>query len=393
MAETRARGNAVNVLVAGGGVAALEVALALRSLAPRLVDVQLLAPEHHFWYRPLGVLEPFQPGATRSFELAELAAEAGASHEHGELTSVDAGAHVVRTRSGAELPYDILVLACGAIPRHVLPGALTFRGAADGERFESFLDEFEDGTGNDAVFAVPGGASWPLPLYELALLTRARLDSRGMRGPRLTLVTHEHSPLAVFGDRASDAVACALDDAQVGLVTSVHPAEVMDGTLRLVPDAELEADRVVTLARLEGPRVAGLPHDAKGFVPTDLHGRVNGIADVYAAGDVTAFPVKQGGVAAQQALAAAEHIASRCGVAIEPEPFDPVLRAVLITGREPLYLRRGIRGGAGDNSDAAHDPLWWPSAKIFGRYLAPFLASRGADAASARLGRTNERRA
>ena len=56
---------------------------------------------------------------------------------------------------------------------------------------------------------------------------------------------------------------------------------------------------------------------------TDVHGRVIGAPDVYAAGDVTAFAVKQGGIACQQADAAAEHIAARAGADVEPAALHP----------------------------------------------------------------------
>ena len=64
---------------------------------------------------------------------------------------------------------------------------------------------------------------------------------------------------------------------------------------------------------ITGPEIDGLPCDPHGFVPVDEYGRVEGVADVYAAGDGTDFPVKQGGLATQQADAAAEHIAARPG--------------------------------------------------------------------------------
>jgi hypothetical protein len=35
----------------------------------------------------------------------------------------------------------------------------------------------------------------------------------------------------------------------------------------------------------------------------------------------------------------------------------------------------GFTGGAGDVSEASPEPLWWPPAKIVGRYLAPFLGA------------------
>jgi hypothetical protein len=154
---------------------------------------------------------------------------------------------------------------------------------------------------------------------------------------------------------------------------------------------EVHVDRVITLPQLEGPRLAGLPHDKRGFTPVETHGRVTGIDDVYAAGDVSAFPLKQGGLAAPQADAVAEVIAAELGVPITPKPFHPVLRGLLMTGGAPLYLRaepqrlpreatvaieaRPPRHTSREASSAAGQPLWWPPAKIAGRYLAPFLAT------------------
>ena len=61
---------------------------------------------------------------------------------------------------------------------------------------------------------------------------------------------------------------------------------------------------------------------------------------------------------------------------IQPEPFRPVLRGLLVTGEAPTFLRVELAGGAGDTSAAADEALWWPPGKIVGRYLAPFLAER-----------------
>jgi sulfide:quinone oxidoreductase len=122
--------------------------------------------------------------------------------------------------------------------------------------------------------------------------------------------------------------------------------------------------------------VAGLPRDANGFLPTDPSGRVQGLDDVFAAGDATSFPIKQGGIAAQQADAAAEAIAAAAGAPIEPQPFRPVLRGLLLTGETPTFLRAELAGGTGDTSLATSELLWWPPGKIVGRYLAPFLAER-----------------
>ena len=129
---------------------------------------------------------------------------------------------------------------------------------------------------------------------------------------------------------------------------------------------------MIALPAMDGPALPGLPQDEGGFIPIDEHARVTGVDDVYAAGDGTNFPIKQGGLGTQQADAAAAHIAERLGAAIAVEPFHPVLRGKLITGEESLHLRSDVAGGGGAD-EASLDCLWWPPDKISGRYLAPFL--------------------
>jgi CBS domain-containing protein len=206
-------------------------------------------------------------------------------------------------------------------------------------------------------------------------MTSAYLAERELDHVELVLVTPEDEPLQLFGRAGSDAVRELLEERGITVQTGSCPVELVDGELRLVPEGTIAADRVVALPRLRGPRIDGLPQTVEGFVPVDAHGQVHGLADVYAAGDITSFPVKQGGIATQQADAAAELIAANAGADITPQPFRPVLRGLLLTGRQPRYLRHPITGGAGDASAASPEPLWWPPAKIVGRYLAPFLGA------------------
>ena len=354
------------VLIAGGGVAALEAALALRHLAEERVSVTLVAPEPRFWYRPLAVVEPFGGGRLHGIDLPELADACGALFEVDGLAAVDAEAHVARTTSGGEFEYDALLVATGAKPVAAVPGAFTFRGPADVEAFAALA-----AVEGRLVFAVPGGVAWPLPLYELALQTAA-----AVAGAEVGLVTHEDEPLGLFGATASAAVRELLERRGIALRTGAYACSFQDGALALTPDDAVAADAVVAPPRLTGIPIEGLPHDREGFVPVDPSGRVQGLDDVYAAGDAVAFPVKQGGIAAQQADAAAEAIAAAAGAPVEPEPFRPVLRGLLLTGRTPTFMRAELAGGAGDTSVAAGELLWWPPGKIVGRYLAPFLAER-----------------
>jgi sulfide:quinone oxidoreductase len=192
----------------------------------------------------------------------------------------------------------------------------------------------------------------------------------------IAVVTPEDTPLALFGSAASETVSGLLEAREVALVTGRYPVALDHGTLRLAPRGGLLADCVVALPRLRGEPIAGVPHDGHGFVPTDRHGRVKGADGLLAAGDITTFPIKQGGLAAQQATAAAESIAAQAAADVRPEPFRPILRGLLLTGDAPAYLRAELSGGRGNTAVADFQPLWWPPAKIVGRRLAPFLAER-----------------
>ena len=366
----------VNVLVAGGGVAGLEAALALRSLGEGRIGVEIVAPEPHFFYRPLAVSEPFGGQPVRRWELADLARTAGAGLIPGELVGIDADAHTAHLRHGPPVDFDALVLACGTRPEIAVPGSLTFRGPADVEALRGLLDRVGRGELRRLAFVVPTGIVWPLPIYELALQAGSALGSAA----EIALVTSEPAPLALFGSQASEAVAAALAERGIAVHTSVYAERFTEDGL-VVRGGTVAADAVVSLPRLTAPELAGVPRGANGFVPTDPHGRVPGVLNVYAAGDLTTFPIKQGGLATQQADAVAETIAAAAGAPIEPRPFRPVLRALLLTGDGPAFLRVELGGGHGETSEASDEALWWPPGKIVGRYLAPFLAELGVLAA------------
>jgi sulfide:quinone oxidoreductase len=359
-----------NVLIAGAGVAGLEAALALRALGEQRLAVELISPDAEFVYRPLSVAEPFGAGEARRFPVRQLADEAGARLTEAAVHGVDPDAHSVETSAG-DTRYDVLLLALGARAVPGVPGAVTFRGPGDEAAVAEVLHEARAGAVSRLVFTMPAGLSWPLPLYELALLTAVHFADSGAQ-VELELVTPEPRPLQLFGDDASEAIADLLERHRIALRTDTIPSAVEGNVLRFVGTGEVEADRVVALPRIEGPRLPGVPHDPNGFVPIDEHGRVRDVDDVYAAGDLTNFPIKQGGLAAQQADAAAEAIAAAAGAAVTPAPFTPVLRGLLLTGLTPRYMRAEV---GSFESELDTEPLWWPPGKIVGRYLAPFLAS------------------
>src|SRR5829696_319487 len=234
---------ATRVLIAGGGVAALEAALALRKLGEGRVSVEMLAPESQFWYRPLAVAEPFDLGEVKHFDLAELATAAGASFSPGALAAVDAGGRLAHTSAASSISYDVLLVACGAGPTPAVPGALTFRGPADTERIRTLLAEIVAGQVGRVAFVVPWGAVWSLPIYELALMTSAYLAERELDHVELVLGTPEEEPLQLFGRAGSEAVRELLEDRRIAVQTGSCPVELVDGELRLVPQGTIAAER------------------------------------------------------------------------------------------------------------------------------------------------------
>jgi sulfide:quinone oxidoreductase len=278
----------------------------------------------------------------------------------------------VVTGWGSELEYDALIVTVGGRRRPALKGAITFRGPEDSEAVHGLIQDVEQGYSKEIAFVVPAGVTWPLPLYELALMTAARAYETGAR-VELSFITPEKAPLDLFGPEASREVEELLRSAGIGLYSATYADLEENGALWLRPhNRSIHPERVVALPVIDGPAVAGLPCDERGFIEVSSFGRVTGVEDVFAAGDGTSFPVKQGGVATQQADLVAASIARRVGVSVVPHPERPVLRAKLLTGGSDRFMHHE-RAGRGAPSEVSDTALWWPPSKIAGAYLAPYL--------------------
>jgi sulfide:quinone oxidoreductase len=370
-----------HIVVAGGGVAAIEAVAALRALAGPIPRITLLAPENQLTPRAASVATPFGFGAPNPLPFETIRRHARFDLHRGALARVEPDDHVAVADHGEPIRYDKLLVAVGARPEPAVPGAICFTGAADAAAVARAVEET-----SRLAFVSPSPSGWALPVYELAIMAAAELRNRGAE-PEITVVTAEPAPLWVFGAEAGAAVAELLAGRGIALRAGARAVAVVEGALELDGAAPVPADRVIALPRLLGPATRGLPHDVHGFIPVDRHCRVPGLPDVFAAGDATTFPLKQGGLATQQADAAAEAIAAELGAAVEPAPFRPVMRGLLLTGGAPLYLRSALspagepeasstrRAARRRTSAVSQRALWWPPGKIAGRYLAPLLAT------------------
>ena len=67
----------LRVVVAGGGFAAAELVLALRSLAHERVRLELIAPSSRLIFKPAATGVAFDASAVQEYDLRELAADVG----------------------------------------------------------------------------------------------------------------------------------------------------------------------------------------------------------------------------------------------------------------------------------------------------------------------------
>jgi hypothetical protein len=221
------------------------------------------------------------------------------------IGSVDDEKRRAWTHDGEELDYDHLIVATGTRLLEGISGAVTFWGVADDKEVQEVVQGMRAANSRRVAFTMPAGRSWALPMYELALLAEHELAREDDREVSFVVVTPEESPLRLFGQRASSQVAELLAGRGIEVITGASPVRFDGGVLTTSPGEAVEADAVIALPRMEGRKVAGVPHDSEGFVAVDDHCRVQGMEHGFAVGDVTTFPVKQGGIAAQQADAAA----------------------------------------------------------------------------------------
>jgi sulfide:quinone oxidoreductase len=365
----------MNVVIAGGGVAGLETALALKALAGDRTTVTMLAPNGDFVYRPMTVGEPFSLPHAQSHDLRAMVHDAGATLIEGELARVDAAAKIAHTDSGKELPYTALVLAMGARRTDRYPHAMTIDDRRLDAQLRGLVQDIEAGYVNSLAFVIPTRVGWPLPLYELALMSAHRAFDMGTK-LAVTMVTPEYTPLAVFGDAASAAIGERLALAGIVVETSADAGVPEPGLVVIAPGTRrVTADRVIALPQLTGPAVRGLSAGPHGFLSVDAHCRVPGVEGVYAAGDGADHPIKHGGLAALQADTIAAMIAADAGAPVKRRPYRPEIRGLLLTGGAPLYLSARIVGGRGFQSTVTDTPTWSPPMKIAAKYLAPYLES------------------
>jgi len=375
MAPADRRDEVFEVVIAGGGIAGLEAALALHELAAERVAITLITPDAEFRYRPLAVREPFTATRSASYPMSAIAQAAGARLVTARFKWLDPDARIVHTDTGQEYPYDALVIALGGNAHRLFRGVTTIDDSRIGEQLADFVAGLDAGSIQSVAFVVPSLPIWSLPAYELALMTATRAPARGQQ-VEVLLITPEDSPLAALGIDASVEVARVLAQSGVTTITSASSQIREPGKINLYPiRRSLDVDEVIALPELYAPSVPGVPTSAeRGFLTIDQQCGVPGLDRVFAAGDITDTPVKHGGQAAEQGVVAAQAIAALAGAEVRPQPPRPSLHVMLLGGAEPLFIRSRMLGDHGVDAEVSHKPLWKPIGMLHSEYLGPCLA-------------------
>lgn len=333
----------VQVVVAGGGPAALATLNGLRTLARGLVQLTVVAPE------------------TDTPALREVARASRAELYGGRVDLVDAERNEVRLADGRRVRYDQVVLAVGARQEVPYARARAFFGGrpeAVAVARDRLLAELADRHMRSLAFVAPARIGWLLPLYELALQVGLRARALGLDVP-MRLLTPEAMPLELFGTMHGVTLRAWLDESGVTFRGATDVIELPGGTLREGRDGvRFVRERSVALAREAGPALPGVPGDGDGFVPVDELGAVRGLDGVFAAGACTSYPVRQRELAEQQGHVVAKAVAQRTGFPVTPAPWKPLVRGVLDAGSDrTLALHRGAIAAEQPGCRPAATPL------------------------------------
>ena len=320
------------IVIAGGGVAGLEACLALRSfLGEDELHIDLLCREHRFEYRPLAVLEPFDGAPAWTMELERFAADQDVRLIRDSLAAVEPDRHEAITAYSGRLAYDALL---------VCVGARAVRALARGDHLPRRpRRRRRPGRAGRHAAGRPRHDRVRGPLRRLLDAAALRAGDPRRRAParagvqaQVVMTSPEAAPLEAFGADASVAVAASSTLA----ASSSSPAPRDRGRRRRGRARRRPADRGRAVDHAPRPGRPARPRPAAGRRGLHRGGRprrVPGADGVYAAGDVTNFPLKQGGLATQQADAAVEAMLAALGVPLVPRPFEPVLKGVLYTDR------------------------------------------------------------
>ncbi|MCT0208159.1 NAD(P)/FAD-dependent oxidoreductase [Synechococcus sp. CS-1332] len=300
------------ILVLGGGFAGLWSALsAARQLdqlgvGPEAIEVLLVNRDAFHGLR----VRNYEADLSRlRVPLEAVLGPAGVRWLVGDVSAIDLDGHSVhvQTQAGLQiLAYDRLVFALGSqLLRPPVPGLVehgfdvdTYGGASRLAQHLAALAERREDPGRFTAVVVGAGLTGIEAACELPARLRAVQESAGLSGPvRVVLVDHNPTVGSDMGDSARPVIEEALAALGVELRLGVRVDGLDGGSIRFDAGEEIPAQTVLWCAGLRAsPLTAGcgVPTDALGRLPVDAVLRVEGLGDVFAAGDSARLALDDG---------------------------------------------------------------------------------------------------
>ncbi len=345
-----------------------------------------------------------RPARERGINVADLVAETGATWVRDRAEVVRESEGCLLTRDGDIVEFDYLLLAPGERSKRPLAQGYLWERGGDPSFLNEIIRDIAARKVASVAVAVPRGARWSVPAYELALVlawSAAGTDAA------ITLITAEERPLGALGSVASDAVAEELERAGVETIAGVELVDALErgGSRMLVADliivperaedaataligkptdharvqigarAAREFQRLISVPVMLGPHIRGVASDHAGFVAVDESLKVCGSDVVWAAGGCIAGALEHSALSAQQADAAVAAIAAACGhigadgSGIGPDAVE--ITGVLLTGQRDRWLAENPIGTLEPSTRC----LWWPPGRAVGKTLARRIAA------------------
>ena len=223
------------VLIVGGGVASLEAEIALQDMAGDRVDVEIYSPHEDFVYLTFAATEPFGISHAMRYDLRRLAERCDARFHLASINHVDGEAKRARTHDGEEIAYDYLMVACGTRLLAGVAGALNFWGVPDDPKVRDAVRDLRDWKLKRAVFTMPAGGTWALPLDQLALLAESELSKAGVDDSSLTRRYTGGGASASLWLPREQAVSDLLAERDIDVIAGATPIKYDSGLSRSLP--------------------------------------------------------------------------------------------------------------------------------------------------------------
>ena len=379
------------VLVLGGGFAALESAFLLRMRLHDQVDIRLVSDTDDFLFRPNSIYVPF--GADPGSLLVGLTKPLGKRHisfEQGRVAEVDPDNKLVSLEDGQRFGYDKLIVATGADMHAEEVLGLAEHAAtiwtADSmlevrRRFTQVRDGALRGERQRVLFLIPPNNKCAGPLYEIVFMLETWLRRAKARDlVDITWSTYEHEFIQAFGPRLHELVTEEFSERGIDGHTEEIVTEVRADAVHYADGSSREFDQLIAFPPyVSAVRYPSLPSDERGFLRTELETRlVERHDDVYAPGDAGDFPIKQAFLAFLQADAVADHICAEVSGRPFRQPFDSVSMCIMemfdkatfaqvpveLTGDPDRPVR--VRPDADGDYKVGTSPVWRLGKKMLG---------------------------